>query len=1080
VAGVLALLAPARARADSAPANPGNPVTPVTVTTDALPTVQINGVVWSQVTVGDNVYAAGKFTRARPAGAAAGVSEVVRNNMLSYNIRNGVLNAGFTPNLNGQALVVAASPNGARVYVGGNFTGANGQVRNRIAAYDTATGALVSTFAPSVNGSVRAIAATNDTVYLGGDFTAVGSAARNKLAAVSATNGAVLSWAPEPGIGSTAGNRNGNTATSNSVLALVVTAGGTQVVAAGRFDTLNGIRSTGVGALDPVSGATRAFAIGRMLTNQGANSAIWSLATDGTDVYGTAYDYFGPGNLEGSFRVRANDGTVLAINDCKGDHYSVFPRNGVAYLAGHPHDCGNIGGYPEQEPRFSERATAVSVAPAGVVGPNAFGNGAFRGSPAPALLPWFPAMTAGTYTGQNQAAWNITGNDQYLSYGGEFPRVGGTNQQGLVRFAVRSLAPNKRGPVGNQLTATVTATAPGTVRVAWTTSSDEDNENLLYKVSRDKTANVVHQTTIASTWWNRPPGGFTDTGVPAGSHQYRVTAQDPLGNIVGTAWTTVDVTAGPAVRPYAAAVRADGAEHHWPLQETSGTTASDYVGAADLLMGAGVTRGQAGAITGDPDPAYGFSGTSTGFGATQAAVKAPAAFSVEGWFRTVSNAGGKIIGFGNRLSGNSSTFDRQLYVTTDGRLAFGVRTASGVVTLQTSASVLGTTWHHAVGTLGPAGMSLYLDGRSVDTQASATIPTSYNGYWRIGGDATGSGVGYLNGSIDEPAVYPAALSAAQVSAHYSLGAGSVPANQPPTASFTDSKSGLTASVNGSGSSDPENAKLSYAWAFGDGGTATGPTATHDYAAAGSYEITLTVSDPGGLSDTEKRTVAVAEPPPGPSAFGADAFGRTVASGWGTADTGGNWSVTGTGSSSSVSGGGGHLQVAAAGQSATAMLNSVSRLDVAVQTEISLPTAPTGGGTQAKLAARRVGGNQYQAVVRFVPTSGQVTLTLQRVVSGTATTVGAAVTLPGTYTPGTVLVVRFDVAGGGTATLRAKAWAQGSAEPAGWHNTATDTTSALQVAGSIGIAMYASGTSTAPLGVDIDDFWAGPTGTTPAP
>ena len=73
VTGMLALLAPEVARADSAPPVPG-PDNPTTVSADALPTVQINGVAWDQVTIGNTVYVAGRFTRARPAGAAAGTN----------------------------------------------------------------------------------------------------------------------------------------------------------------------------------------------------------------------------------------------------------------------------------------------------------------------------------------------------------------------------------------------------------------------------------------------------------------------------------------------------------------------------------------------------------------------------------------------------------------------------------------------------------------------------------------------------------------------------------------------------------------------------------------------------------------------------------------------------------------------------------------------------------------------------------------------------------------------------------------------------------------------------------------------
>ena len=53
--------------------------------------------------------------------------------------------------------------------------------------------------------------------------------------------------------------------------------------------------------------------------------------------------------------------------------------------------------------------------------------------------------------------------------------------------------------------------------------------------------------------------------------------------------------------------------------------------------------------------------------------------------------------------------------------------------------------------------------------------------------------------------------------------------------------------------------LTYEWNFGDGSTATGATATHAYAAKGTYEATLTVTDTGGLSDTDTVSVTVLGP-----------------------------------------------------------------------------------------------------------------------------------------------------------------------------------------------------------------------------
>ena len=67
----------------------------------------------------------------------------------------------------------------------------------------------------------------------------------------------------------------------------------------------------------------------------------------------------------------------------------------------------------------------------------------------------------GSYTGQNQAAWRLSGNADYLVLGGEFPLVNGTKQQGLVRFARSGLAPNKRGIESPNLAPTAPRPRPG-------------------------------------------------------------------------------------------------------------------------------------------------------------------------------------------------------------------------------------------------------------------------------------------------------------------------------------------------------------------------------------------------------------------------------------------------------------------------------------------------------------------------------------------------------------------------------------------------------------------------------------------
>jgi len=157
---------------------------PATVSADALPTVQINGVAWAQVTVGNTVYVTGSFTQARPAGVAVGgAGTVTRSNLLAYNITTGVLITTFNHSLNGQGLAITVSPNGSTIYVVGDFTKVDGATHNRIAAFSTATGALITTFTGNLNGSTKAVTANNSTVYAGGSFTTANGVAHQHPAA---------------------------------------------------------------------------------------------------------------------------------------------------------------------------------------------------------------------------------------------------------------------------------------------------------------------------------------------------------------------------------------------------------------------------------------------------------------------------------------------------------------------------------------------------------------------------------------------------------------------------------------------------------------------------------------------------------------------------------------------------------------------------------------------------------------------------------------------------------------------------------------------------------------------------------
>ena len=530
-----------------------------------------------------------------------------------------------------------------------------------------------------------------------------------------------------------------------------------------------------------------------------------------------------------------------------------------------------------------------------------------------------------------------------------------------------------------------------------------------------------------------------------------------------------------------------------------------------------------------------------------------------------STAGGKIIGFGNNRTSSSVKYDRQLYVDNGGRISFGVAPTSSRV-VRSPGVVNDNAWHHVVGTLGQDGLRLYIDGKLVAENTATRTARVFTGYWRVGGDTIGSWAnkpssGYINGSLDEVAVYPRALDAQQVAAHHALGKGHAPANVPPEAGFTSTATFLSAAFDGTGSVDTDGSLASYAWTFGDGASGTGATANHTYAAAGTYPVTLTVTDDKGATGSASQQVVVAAQPankaptsaftitadglgvrvdgsssgdtdgtvsrwawdfgdgrtatgatashsyaaagtyavtltvtdddgatskttrevtvtapPVTQAYGRDLFGRTVANGWGTAELGGTWSLSGgTAASYSVAGGTGRLSVTAAGQTRSVYLDGVQRPEAETRVTVTTDKVQTGGGTYVSVVGRRVvGTGDYRGKVRYL-SNGTLSVSLVRNLSGETTL--ASATVPGvTVTPGQQVQVRMQVSGASPTSLALKVWPVGTEEPPLWTVTATDSSAGLQQAGSVGMSAYLSGSVTnAPMTVSFDDLWVGTLG-----
>ncbi len=83
-------------------------------------------------------------------------------------------------------------------------------------------------------------------------------------------------------------------------------------------------------------------------------------------------------------------------------------------------------------------------------------------------------------------------------------------------------------------------------------------------------------------------------------------------------------------------------------------------------------------------------------------------------------------------------------------------------------------------------------------------------------------------------------------------------NQAPSAAFSFACPGLSCTFDASGSTDPDGFITGYSWTFGDGSQDLGVNSAYTYNAAGSYNVTLTVTDDQGATAQNTQTVTVAD------------------------------------------------------------------------------------------------------------------------------------------------------------------------------------------------------------------------------
>jgi hypothetical protein len=243
-----------------------------------------------------------------------------------------------------------------------------------------------------------------------------------------------------------------------------------------------------------------------------------------------------------------------------------------------------------------------------------------------------------------------------------------------------------------------------------------------------------------------------------------------LGLVLSACGATPSAASGgpgaPTVdRSYRAAVMADAPAAYWRMGESSGTTMTDASTNANNGTYAGAfSVGQPGALASEKGTAVAFDGRTAS--ATVASSRSLQVnwITIELWVKKTTETGYGVYVAKNVAGGGGvgSSWFQLLNNSFSGRLEFRV-TGDLDPVLVSSTALTVNTWYYVVATYDGTVAKLYINGKLDGTLSAVAAPTQTDDPIYIGRRADGF---FNNAVLQEVAIYPTALSADRIAAHW--------------------------------------------------------------------------------------------------------------------------------------------------------------------------------------------------------------------------------------------------------------------------------------------------------------------------